>query len=85
MEKFAKKFAKKKKMIHEPKHCSCLDSHFSKTNTSAELSPAAPGCVVCIPQSRQRAGSGNPRKGVFQAGPEPLGTALLLVAEVAWL
>lgn len=40
---------KKKKMIHEPKHCSCLDSHFSKTNTSAELSPAAPGCVVCIP------------------------------------
>ena len=38
--------------------------------------------AVCIPQPRQRTGSGNPREKRVQAGPEPVGMDSLLVADV---
>lgn len=41
-----------------------------------------PFLAVCTPQPRQRKGSGKPRKKKIRAGPQPMGTNSLLVAEV---
>lgn len=46
------------------------------------LASTAIGCVVCIPQPRKKTGSGNPREKRVQAGREPVGMDLLLVADV---